>query len=98
MNTGCLANGAGPRLLVSAATRMETAIVLESRRGQWAGRELDLFLSRAKVETVPVDEDQAEMARAAFRRFGRAGTSRKRRSRQPLQAKANLAFLGPLAT
>ena len=62
---------ADPRRLVSAATLLETAIVLQSRRRQMGERELDLFLYRAKFEIVPVDEDQVEIARAAFRRFGR---------------------------
>ena len=57
--------------LISAANVLETAIVLESRSGEAAGRELDLFLHRAKVEVTAVDGDQVEIARAAFRRFGK---------------------------
>lgn len=62
---------ADPRRLTSAATLLETAIVLETRSGEIAGRELDLFLHRAKIEVVPVDADQIELARAAFRQFGK---------------------------
>jgi len=36
-----------------------------------AGRELDLFLHRARVQVIAVDADQAELARRAWRRFGR---------------------------
>ena len=57
--------------LISAANVLEAAIVLESRSGEAAGRELDLFLHRAKVEVTAVDGDQVEIARAAFRRFGK---------------------------
>jgi len=62
---------ADPVRLISAANVLEAAIVLESRFGEPAGRELDLFLHRAKVEVTVVDGDQVEIARAAFRRFGK---------------------------
>ncbi len=60
-----------PRRLISAGTLIESSIVVESRRGEVAGRELDLFLHRADVRTVAVDEEQALIARAAWRRYGR---------------------------
>jgi len=44
---------------------------VELRNGEVAGRELDLFLHRAKIEIVPVDADQVEIARAAYRRYGK---------------------------
>lgn len=59
-----------PRLL-SAANLLETAIVIESRKGEAGGRELDLLLYRAGIEVVGVDQDQAELARIAWRRFGK---------------------------
>lgn len=59
------------RRLISAATLIESSIVVESRRGEVAGRELDLFLHRADVQTVAVDEEQALLARAAWRRYGK---------------------------
>lgn len=62
---------AAPVRMVSAATVLEAGMVIESRRGEHAGRELDLFLHRARIEVVPVDADQAEIARAAFRRYGK---------------------------
>jgi ribonuclease VapC len=62
--------GAGTRL-ISAATVLEAGIVIEARRGEHAGRELDLFLHRGHFEIVPVDAVQAEIARAAFRRYGK---------------------------
>lgn len=57
--------------LISAATVLEAGIVMETRRGEHAGRELDLFLHRAKCEVVPVDAGQVEIARAAYRRYGK---------------------------
>jgi ribonuclease VapC len=57
--------------LLSAANLVETSIVIESRKGEAGGRELDLLLYRAAIEIVPVDHDQAEIARIAWRRFGK---------------------------
>lgn len=62
---------AARRRLISSVTLVEASIVVEARRGEVAGRELDLFLHRAMVETVAVDEEQAQLARAAWRRYGR---------------------------
>src|SRR6266446_6821786 len=61
---------AGSRLL-SAATILETGIVLESRQGEAAGREFDLFVVRANLQIVPVDSDQADIARSAWRKYGK---------------------------
>jgi len=62
--------GAGTRL-VSAATVLETGIVVEARQGESAGREFDLFVVRANLQVVPVDAEQADLARAAWRRYGK---------------------------
>ena len=59
-----------PRLL-SAANLLEASIVVEARKGEAGGRELDLLLYRGEIEVVAVDRDQAEAARAAWRRFGK---------------------------
>ena len=53
--------------LVSAATFLETSIVIESKKGEAGGRELELLLYRASIEVAPVDQDQAEIARQAWR-------------------------------
>jgi ribonuclease VapC len=60
-----------PRRLISAGTLLESSLVLESRLGEIAGRELDLFLHRAGFEILVVDENQAEIARGAFRKYGK---------------------------
>jgi ribonuclease VapC len=60
-----------PRRLMSAANVLESALIAEARRGEPAGRELDLLLYRADVQAVPVDAAQVELARSAWRRFGK---------------------------
>lgn len=62
--------GAGSRL-VSAATILETGIVLEARQGDAAGREFDLFVVKAGLQIVPVDAEQVDLARSAWRRYGK---------------------------
>jgi ribonuclease VapC len=56
---------------ISAANALEAGIVLESKRGEAAGREYDLFVVRVNLEIVPVDAEQIEIARSAWRRFGK---------------------------
>lgn len=60
-----------PVRLMSAATFLEATIVIEARLGDPGGREFDLWLHRAEVEIVSVDAEQTDMARRAWRRFGR---------------------------
>lgn len=55
----------------SAATVVESAIVMQARYGDAGERELDLFLHRLKTDIVPVTTEQADIARSAFRRFGK---------------------------
>jgi ribonuclease VapC len=62
---------AGSQRLLSAANLLEASIVIESRKGEAGGRELDLLIYRAAIEIVAVDQDQAEIARIAWRRFGK---------------------------
>ncbi|HET7232523.1 MAG TPA: type II toxin-antitoxin system VapC family toxin [Longimicrobium sp.] len=62
---------ADARRLVSAATLVEAGIVVERHRGEHAGHELDLLLHRLQAEVVPVTREQADIARAAYRRFGK---------------------------
>lgn len=57
--------------LLSAASLLEASIVIESRKGETGARELDLLIYRAGIEIVPVDAEQAETARVAWRRFGK---------------------------
>ena len=57
--------------LISAANALETGIVLEVRRGEAAGREFDLFVVRAGLKITPVDAEQVEIARTAWRKYGK---------------------------
>ena len=62
---------AGSPLLLSAASLFEASMVIESRKGEAGGRELDLLIYRSGIEVLAVDQDQAETARQAWRRFGK---------------------------
>jgi ribonuclease VapC len=57
--------------LISAANLLETGIVLEAKRGEAAGREFDLFVVRASLEVISVDTEQVEIARSAWRKYGK---------------------------
>jgi ribonuclease VapC len=57
--------------LISAATVLETGIVVVARHDDEAGGDLDQLLRDALVEIVPVTEDHARLARDAFIRFGK---------------------------
>jgi ribonuclease VapC len=57
--------------LISAFNALETEIVVEARKGEAGGRELDLLMHRAQIEIVAMNADQAEIARAAWRKYGK---------------------------
>ena len=56
---------------LSAASLVEITIVVETRFGSQGQRNLDLFLATAAIEVVAFERQQAELARAAFQRFGK---------------------------
>jgi len=60
-----------PVRLISAATVLEAAMVLETRFGEPGGVELDLWLARANVDIVAVEVEHADQARRAWRRYGK---------------------------
>ena len=60
-----------PVRLLSAASFLETAMVVESRYGPSGGRELDLLIHKADIEIVSVDTEQAEVARRGFQLYGK---------------------------
>lgn len=62
---------ADPVRLMSTASYLEAAIVIETRFGEPGGRELDLWLHRAAVDLVAVHADQADAARGAYRTYGK---------------------------
>ena len=60
-----------PRRLISAFSALESAIVLESRKGDIGGRELDLFFHNASVDIIPMTVDQYGLAREAWQKYGK---------------------------
>ena len=56
---------------LSTASFVECSMILESRYGADGVRDLDLFIANAQVSLVPVDEEQADLARRAFRKYGK---------------------------
>lgn len=58
-------------LALSAATLTEALIVVEARQGPEAATDLEALLADLEAEVIPVDEEQAEIAAAAWRRFGK---------------------------
>jgi ribonuclease VapC len=60
-----------PTRLCSAVNALEAAIVIEARKGPAGGRELDLLLHQGQIDVVPLTPDQLQLARDAWRRFGR---------------------------
>jgi ribonuclease VapC len=59
------------RKLISAFNSLETGIVVEARKGEAGGRELDLLIHRAQIEVVAMNADQSELAMAAWRKYGK---------------------------
>lgn len=58
-------------LALSAATLTEALIVVEARQGREAATDLLALLAELEAEIASLDEDQAELAASAWRRFGK---------------------------
>jgi ribonuclease VapC len=56
---------------MSAATLVELSVVIDGKRDPVRSARLDELLSRSDVEIVDVTAEQAHIARAAYRDFGR---------------------------
>jgi ribonuclease VapC len=57
--------------MLSAANLLEVEIVMQVRRGDDGARDLDLLLAKLKVEIIPFTARQTDIARKAFRHYGR---------------------------
>jgi ribonuclease VapC len=55
----------------SVVSYVEASMLMISRRGASAERELDLMLQDAEIIVVPVSLDQARLATTAFRHYGK---------------------------
>lgn len=60
-----------PVRLISAATVLEAAMVIEARFGEAGGANLDLWLHKTGAEIVAVTAEHADQARRAWRRYGK---------------------------
>ncbi|RBP14249.1 ribonuclease VapC [Roseiarcus fermentans] len=56
---------------MSAANDLEAAIVIDGSRSPIASRRLDEAIADAAIVIEPVTREQAEIARAAYRDFGK---------------------------
>lgn len=62
---------ADPMRLMSAASLLEVAIVIEARYGEAGGDKFDQLLQTGQIKIEPVTVEQAEVARRAFRAYGK---------------------------
>jgi ribonuclease VapC len=60
-----------PERILSAANLVEVGIVMQARRGDDGARDIDLLLAKLRVDIAVVTANQADIARKAFRRYGR---------------------------
>ena len=60
-----------PVRLLSAASALEAALMIEARKGASGERDLDLLLHHAKAEVVPFTAEQFAAARHAWRNYGK---------------------------
>ena len=57
--------------LISAASYLESGIVVDRQRGAAAGRQLDSLIVRAEVKVESVTKEQGDIARQAYLDFGK---------------------------
>jgi ribonuclease VapC len=60
-----------PVRLASAMSKLEASMVVLGRRGPLGLAELDRLYTELAIRFVPFDEEQADIARDAFARFGK---------------------------
>jgi ribonuclease VapC len=63
---------------LSTASFVECSMILESRYGADGVRDLDLFIAKAQVSLVAVDEEQADLARGLSKVRSASGWSQLR--------------------
>jgi ribonuclease VapC len=60
-----------PTKRLSAATYLEAAIIVDANRNPVLSRRLDDLIARTGIVVEPITREQAEIARAAYRDFGK---------------------------
>lgn len=60
-----------PLRRISPVNALETSMVMEARKGERGGEELDVFFARSEIEIFPMNTEQWEIARSAWRSFGK---------------------------
>ncbi len=60
-----------PKRMISAFSALESAIVIEAKKGEAGGIELDLLLHRAQIDIISLNTDQVELALTAWRKYGK---------------------------
>ncbi len=61
---------------MSAANYLETCVVIDRAHNPIASRRVDDFMQRAQIVVEPVTKAHADLARAAYRDFGKGAKSR----------------------
>lgn len=62
---------AEPDRRLSSVSLVEASIVMLARYGEHAEREVDLFVHRLGIDVAPVSPEHADLARMAYRRYGK---------------------------
>ena len=57
--------------LISTFSFLEASIVIEAKKGESGGRELDLLLHHIQAEIVSMNSEQTDIARKAWREYGK---------------------------
>jgi ribonuclease VapC len=60
-----------PVCRMSSGGLLEASMILQSRKGEDAVRDLDLVIARFRIEIAAFTESQARLAREAFKRCGK---------------------------
>lgn len=60
-----------PKRLINTFNLLETAIVIEAKKGEAGGIELDLLMHRVHIEPVSMSVELFEVARSAWRTYGK---------------------------
>ena len=82
---------AGPTIRrVSAVNFVESAVVIDASRDPIATRRFDDFIKAANISIAPITATQAQIARGAYRDFGKG-------SRHPAKLNFGDCFAYPLA-